>query len=96
MNKADKDTAIELINECISKSKDRYNREHGKLKAFQHLNNFFTEAGVKDRSQSVKYKVLLKERERLGGVEDGGVVAGSGKRSGKDSSRDSTPQVTEE
>ena len=53
---------MELLNECVQRSRDRYQREYGKMRAYQHLQNFYTEAGVKDRSQSVKYKVLLKER----------------------------------
>ena len=58
----DVEDAMELLNECVQRSRDRYQREYGKMRAYQHLQNFYTEAGVKDRSQSVKYKVLLKER----------------------------------
>lgn len=52
----------ELINQCITRSRDRYQREYDKLLAHQHHQKFFTDEGVKDRAQSLKFKMLMKTR----------------------------------
>lgn len=52
----------ELLNQCITRSRDRFQREYAKLNAFYVNLKFFTEEGVKERAQSLKYKFLLKER----------------------------------
>ena len=56
----------ELLNQCVNRSRDRYNREYAKLNAFQQSSVFYTDQGVKERMQghggSLKYKMLVKER----------------------------------
>lgn len=52
----------ELLNECVQRSRDRYQREYAKLKAFQQHQKFYSDDGVKDRAQSLKFKLLVKDR----------------------------------
>ncbi len=40
---------IDLLNQCVQRSRDNYQREYAKLKAFQIQSNFYTDEGVKDR-----------------------------------------------
>lgn len=53
---------LELLNECINRSRDRYQREYSKLHAFFINSKFYTEEGLKDRAHTLKYKMLAKER----------------------------------
>ena len=39
----------ELLNQCIQRSRDRYQREYAKMNAYQINIKFFSEAGIKDR-----------------------------------------------
>lgn len=52
----------ELLGQCIARSRDRFSREYSKLNAFFVNQKFFTEEGLKERQESLKYKLLLKER----------------------------------
>lgn len=53
---------IELLKQCIERSKDKFNREYAKLNSYFVNQKFYTEEGVKERQVSLKYKMLLKER----------------------------------
>ena len=39
----------DLLNQCVQRSRDNYQREYAKLKAFQIQSKFYTDEGVKDR-----------------------------------------------
>lgn len=52
----------ELLHQCIQRSRDRFQREYAKLKAFRQQQKFYTDEGVKERAQSLRFKFLLKER----------------------------------
>ena len=53
---------VDLLKQCVLRSRDRYNREYAKMHAYQVQKNFFTDQGLKDRSQTIKYKFFMKER----------------------------------
>ena len=53
---------VDLLKQCALRSRDRYNREYAKMHAYQVQKNFFTDQGLKDRSQTIKYKFFMKER----------------------------------
>lgn len=52
----------ELLNQCIQRSRNRYSHEYSKLSAYFTYEKFFTPEGTKERQQSLKYKVLVKQR----------------------------------
>lgn len=52
----------ELLHQCILRSRDRFDREYAKLNSFYVQQNFFTEEGVKGRQQSLKFKMMMKEK----------------------------------
>ena len=40
----------ELLHQCIQRSRDRFQREYAKLKAFRQQQKFYTDEGVKERA----------------------------------------------
>lgn len=40
----------ELLQQCIQRSRDRFQREYAKLKAFRQQQKFYTDEGVKERA----------------------------------------------
>ena len=45
----------------MKRSKERFGREYAKLNAFHINQKFFTDEGLKDRQQTLKFKFFLKK-----------------------------------
>jgi hypothetical protein len=49
----------ELIIKTVDRSRDRFLRELAKFEAFYEQNRFFSEAGVTERKEKLKLKILI-------------------------------------
>ena len=53
----------ELLNQCVQKSREKFNREYSKLGCFFDMLKFYTDDGLKARAQSLKFKMFTKDKE---------------------------------